>query len=1082
MALLRNIKLPPGWAGLSFEEDHRGRLIVSEVPKACFSRRSFGENIASSQMDVRKGEEIALINDVTPLQMARSVCHGELSECHKGASTHVVGSITKNSDSVCLSCDFYRRWRRFGLDVALQMYLRAVKRRLPIVFGVRAVEAGDASTDKDYQERKRLRQSIPLDTQEPDMELDCDLDEGNSTDLPRRNPESPRSVDCPDNGLELSIDCPDVTPERSPNPAPDDSSPDMMLDCSSNKSLDSGSNKSLNSDDEEAAVCSPDVMSLCSPCSPVEDAYLLDESASDQALDDEPDRTLGRGPEGRLCSRGRSPVASLEYDVEYCAVTEDDKIIALLDAMLGQLEATTEEIAMCLGEPIRGSRNRDVVDGDKRSISRLDRTLRRRREGGRAADAEERLSGSECRMRTDDGEDERIQHAEGIIADVEESIREIARDIEERSSGQDDDVMTYTEDRSSELEDEMVTDSEDMSIGRNGRVLADVEEQLSDREESILTDSEEQLSDQEDGMLTDVEELSSKQEDGMPADVEELSSEQEDGMLTDVEELSSEREDRMVADVEVSSCRLKRRRSANDEERSTRRGGRVYLTSVHRLNSRGKWVPESDVNSQSRDVDSRSRQMGDRVPDGKSRSLRRGDRVPEAKSRSRQRGNRVTAANARSSRTGPAASISARQGGPNGRRENDGWDRLDRRDVSGRRNGRDSRDSRDRRNRRDRRDRRDGRDGRDDRDYRDSWAAVEGYSSRNKCRISTNSNSGSDREDRVLTGVEERSSRHGNRLILTSAKAAAAKHGKVREIRSPVSVDAVSSALETHMSTSVDERSRRLKGRTSVGIARGVAENASVDEMKDALDLLLLNVGGFDEEKREVGSDNDDDLTLEIEGDFDEEPIVETAEPFIEATDPSTDADEPFSNLEGFVDSDLDAESSIGAQAKPRIQAREFDIELDEEPALCAEVESIQEEELDIDLDEEAALREEAQPVIGAEELDLDEEPATCGEAQPIIETEELDFDLDEEPAPCVEAEPIIETEELDIEVDEELNLDSVGALEADFQGEPASSTCPKAVALGIVQGLVEDVEEPAVEAKKILGLQTEQFYYFNYY
>jgi len=145
---VRQVKLPAGWEGLSLKLDGGGRLIVSEVPKACFSSAAFGAG-AKPQVDgVAEGDEIALLNGVSPAQaVQRIVSSGDpWNACSSCTPPHAVGSKGKFDSPPCASCDFVRRRKQLGLAVGLQMWLRAVKRDIQIVLGVRS-ELGPASPE-----------------------------------------------------------------------------------------------------------------------------------------------------------------------------------------------------------------------------------------------------------------------------------------------------------------------------------------------------------------------------------------------------------------------------------------------------------------------------------------------------------------------------------------------------------------------------------------------------------------------------------------------------------------------------------------------------------------------------------------------------------------------------------------------------------------------------------------------------------------------------------------------------------------------------------------------------------------------
>jgi len=142
---IRLVALPPGWEGLSIKL--RGdRCVVSEVPKACFSSGAFEKKGARPQVDgVVEGDEVVTLNGATPLQlMERITTAGDpLNACSSANPPHQVGSQTKFDIPPCVACDFVRRRRQLGFDVAMPMWLRAVKRDIKITLGVRSRTAGD---------------------------------------------------------------------------------------------------------------------------------------------------------------------------------------------------------------------------------------------------------------------------------------------------------------------------------------------------------------------------------------------------------------------------------------------------------------------------------------------------------------------------------------------------------------------------------------------------------------------------------------------------------------------------------------------------------------------------------------------------------------------------------------------------------------------------------------------------------------------------------------------------------------------------------------------------------------------------
>ncbi|CAJ1341623.1 unnamed protein product [Effrenium voratum] len=164
---LRPVRLPPGWAALSFRSLGK-RLVVTEVPKACFSSAAFGAAVFV-------GDEIAFINNKRPDVLARLIARPghTLNTCSQAEPPHDPGSVGKLQSPPCVSCDFVRRLRDLGLDVALQMWLRVVKQQMPITLGVRpkAAAAGPRiecrtvpdtlGTSKDSQPGERGRSRSP---------------------------------------------------------------------------------------------------------------------------------------------------------------------------------------------------------------------------------------------------------------------------------------------------------------------------------------------------------------------------------------------------------------------------------------------------------------------------------------------------------------------------------------------------------------------------------------------------------------------------------------------------------------------------------------------------------------------------------------------------------------------------------------------------------------------------------------------------------------------------------------------------------------------------------------------------------
>eukprot|EP00435_Cladocopium_sp_Y103_P037151 s29_g9.t2 len=135
--VLREVRLPPGWAALSFK-DIAGRMVVSEVPKACFSSAAYGAAAAPQVSNVVVGDEIASINGHSPAALAQLIAepNHSFNNCSSFDPPHVPGTVGKLQSPCCISCDFIRRHQSFGLDIALQMWLRVVKQQMPITLGV----------------------------------------------------------------------------------------------------------------------------------------------------------------------------------------------------------------------------------------------------------------------------------------------------------------------------------------------------------------------------------------------------------------------------------------------------------------------------------------------------------------------------------------------------------------------------------------------------------------------------------------------------------------------------------------------------------------------------------------------------------------------------------------------------------------------------------------------------------------------------------------------------------------------------------------------------------------------------------
>jgi len=133
------VRLPAGWAALSFKSIGSGRLVVTDVPKACFSSSKFAAAAAPQVGNVAVGDEIVEVNGISLASLAKRIMSPgcQFNTCKE----HVPGSVGKLQSPPCVSCDFIRRRREFGLDLALQMWLRVVKQDMPITLGVRCLHS-----------------------------------------------------------------------------------------------------------------------------------------------------------------------------------------------------------------------------------------------------------------------------------------------------------------------------------------------------------------------------------------------------------------------------------------------------------------------------------------------------------------------------------------------------------------------------------------------------------------------------------------------------------------------------------------------------------------------------------------------------------------------------------------------------------------------------------------------------------------------------------------------------------------------------------------------------------------------------
>jgi len=135
------VKLPQGWEGLSIKLQGN-RCFISEVPKACFSSNlKVADGTIRNQVDgVSVGDEVVSLNGETPAKVIEriSTAGDAWNACSSMNPPHEVGSKTKFDSPPCAACDFLRRRKALGFDVALQMWLRAVKREIRFTLGVRA--------------------------------------------------------------------------------------------------------------------------------------------------------------------------------------------------------------------------------------------------------------------------------------------------------------------------------------------------------------------------------------------------------------------------------------------------------------------------------------------------------------------------------------------------------------------------------------------------------------------------------------------------------------------------------------------------------------------------------------------------------------------------------------------------------------------------------------------------------------------------------------------------------------------------------------------------------------------------------
>jgi len=134
------VRLRASWSGISFSDTSDGQLIVTNVPKVCFSSATFGEIAAPQLPNVHVGDSIILLNGKPVSHTANHIVQDghELNTCHLAEPPHLPGTMGKLSPTPCISCDFLRRRRDLGLAVALQMWIKAVKSEQPIILSVRS--------------------------------------------------------------------------------------------------------------------------------------------------------------------------------------------------------------------------------------------------------------------------------------------------------------------------------------------------------------------------------------------------------------------------------------------------------------------------------------------------------------------------------------------------------------------------------------------------------------------------------------------------------------------------------------------------------------------------------------------------------------------------------------------------------------------------------------------------------------------------------------------------------------------------------------------------------------------------------
>ncbi|CAE7769589.1 unnamed protein product [Symbiodinium sp. CCMP2456] len=116
---LRQVRLPAGWTALSFKSTSDGQQASeSRLVRARPEAADRWPLVTKSTVDVNGFSLASLAKCIMSPGCQFNTC-----------SEHVPGSVGKLQSPPCISCDFIRRRREFGLDLALQMWLRVVKLR-----------------------------------------------------------------------------------------------------------------------------------------------------------------------------------------------------------------------------------------------------------------------------------------------------------------------------------------------------------------------------------------------------------------------------------------------------------------------------------------------------------------------------------------------------------------------------------------------------------------------------------------------------------------------------------------------------------------------------------------------------------------------------------------------------------------------------------------------------------------------------------------------------------------------------------------------------------------------------------------